>query len=223
MRQRNNQLSRAQEIKGSPLVSSVLVVRVCGSAGFVATASLCLARERAGRTCEEVCARRGYGTSSHRPGSRECFCSHTAHASARRTVARAFLLSHLGAREAVEVALASDWAQTWCLLEQLQAHTTDKEYESLALLFVTMFDRNVARAFPEDTEILVALSEEGWQLEVASPRNANNCLLDALLLTLAAAGFVESGISLNRISRAAVCATCRQNLVSAGFGAAAAF
>ena len=83
----------------------------------------------------------------------------------------AVLLSHLGTREAVEASLASDWAQTWCLLEQLQAHTTDKEYESLALLFVTMFDSNVACAFPEDTERLIALSEEGWQLEVASPHN----------------------------------------------------
>ncbi|CAJ1429954.1 unnamed protein product, partial [Effrenium voratum] len=141
---------------------------------------------------------------------------------AQQDLWQALLLSHLGTQEAVAMAIESEWSQNWCLLDQLVAHVTEKEYESLALLFVTMFKDNTAAAFPEDKERIASLQEEGKLLQMASPHNANNCLLDALVLALVAEGLVETDVHVDMQARARICATCRQTLVAAGAEEAAA-
>ena len=98
------------------------------------------------------------GGGEHAPAPKtDVFCTLLT-VSTQQDLWRALLLSHLGTREAVDAAVESEWAQDWCLLEQLQAHTTEKEHESLALLFVNMFTSNIPKMMTRIITIIAASS-----------------------------------------------------------------
>ena len=62
-------------------------------------------------------------------------------------------------------------------------------------------------------ERLQELTLAGWRHVPASPRQANNCLLDALLLTLTHANCAPSSLLNDERERRDACAACRRMLV----------
>ena len=132
----------------------------------------------------------------------------------------ALLLSHMGSQAAVRSLLANvDQELQDDLLATLRSEgELDSSYEIAAQILVAAEQARSGVPFPRDSERLQGLAVNGWILQVASPHGQNNCLLDALLLALAAQGLVRDVSHLQADARRILCRQCRQHLVHV-FGA----
>ena len=126
----------------------------------------------------------------------------------------ALLYSVLADRAAVEEVLSQDWVSEWNVWSELD-EWDDRSCMDVArrLLQISTAVRPVASR--TNVVRIQELEREGLRLVRASPHEANNCLLDALLLTLVHAGFLPQFLSSNEAARRDRCAVCRATLVHA--------
>ena len=88
-------------------------------------------------------------------------------------------------------------------------------YNDVVARFKAIVAENIPTTCVTDAERLQELARRGWRTQPASAHGANNCLIDALLLTLAAHELLPSGLGPTPDAvpqRAAICAACRQHL-----------
>ena len=141
--------------------------------------------------------------------TRERFCGGGPAPEVRDLVA-SICLSALGDAEHVAQLLEQDWVESWNGWAEMEADTRDVVAMAVAERFMRIAGANVPARVMSNRQRLQELEDEGLVLRVASPHSVNNCLIDALLLGLAATGVVSESVSMKE--RQALCAQCRNYL-----------
>ena len=123
-------------------------------------------------------------------------------------------LSVLGDRKEVNTVLSQDWVLEWHGWRELD-RTSDRSCMDIARRILQISSITGVNAQKSNADRLVELRLAGWRIQAASPHHANNCLLDALLLTLAEAGCVPQLLVTQESTRRKACAACRRMLTEA--------
>ena len=124
------------------------------------------------------------------------------------------LLSVLGDRREVNAVLNQDWVSEWHGWRELDCNS-DRSCTDVARRILQISSVTGHRAHKNNTDRLVELRMAGWRVQEASPHHANNCLLDALLITLAQAGCLPQQLVTQETTRRDACAACRKMLTEA--------
>ena len=127
-----------------------------------------------------------------------------------RDLVAAICLSVLGDAERVTGMLEQDWVDGWNGWAEIEADSGDVVAMALAERFMRIAGANVPARMMSNRSRLQELEKEGLFLRVASSHGVNNCLIDALLLGLAALGLATGALS--RQERQGLCERCRKYL-----------
>ena len=122
----------------------------------------------------------------------------------------ALCLSYLHDSGLVDKLFAQDWVPTWAVWKDIGPDTTNTELEVVAQSFMQIAFEQLPRNQKTDAERLDELQASGLQRRSANHHGVNNCLIDAMLLTLAASKIVPGGLDKKR--RRQLCAACRYHL-----------
>ena len=129
-----------------------------------------------------------------------------------RDLVAGICLSAFGDAEQVAQLLEQDWVESWNGWAEMEADTRDVVAMAVAERFMRIAGANVPARMLSNRQRLQELEEEGLVLRVASPHGVNNCLIDAVLLGLAATGVAPEALSMKE--RQALCERCRKYLAS---------
>ena len=121
------------------------------------------------------------------------------------------LLSVLGDRKHVNALLDQEWVSEWHGWRELD-RSSDRSCMDIARRLLQISSATGHSVQKSNPDRLLELSMAGWRVQAASPRHANNCLLDALLITLAEAGCLPQSLATQENTRREACAACRKML-----------
>ena len=121
------------------------------------------------------------------------------------------LLSVLGDRKQVNALLAQEWVPDWHGWRELD-RASDRSCMDIARRMLQISSATGHSVQRSNSDRLLELRSAGWRVQAASPHHANNCLLDALLITLAEAGCLPQTLATQESTRREACAACRRML-----------
>ena len=94
---------------------------------------------------------------------------------------------------ALESRLHQSWVAEWHGWKEIAAATAEEELNALWQRFSNLLRENAPLSVHSEADALQALREAGWEQIVALPHDANNCLIDAIILSLASRGLLDAG------------------------------
>ena len=122
----------------------------------------------------------------------------------------ALCFSYLQDKGLVDKLFAQDWVSTWAVWKDIGPDATDVKFEAVAQNFMQIAFEQLPLNRKTDAERLRELQASGLQRWPAAHHGVNNCLIDAMLLTLAASNIVPG--NMGRKHRRQLCAACRYHL-----------
>ena len=109
--------------------------------------------------------------------------------------------------------LGQQWVSEWEGWEELQQDMTEKQCVRVAARLHAIALQQIPHTSVTNEAALRGLEAVGFSLQPAQSFGVNNCLIDAICLSLCAAGLVPKMLVSDVITRCVVAMQCRQHLV----------
>ena len=126
---------------------------------------------------------------------------------------KAVLLSVLGDSKRVAQLLQEPWVKEWHGWQDVADAKSDSAIVQLAQRLLRLAETHATVQVPSNQERLNTLRRQGWYFCQGHAHGANNCLLDSLLVALAAAEVLPRSLQNDVQCRARACAACRAEFV----------
>ena len=122
------------------------------------------------------------------------------------------LLSRAGSWEAVKELLQQPWLSEWHEWQELQQNMTDEMCMRIAKRLYDIALRNIPASKRTNAMALQELEQAGFRVERAQSFQMNNCLIDAIILSLCASGLMPSNVRPDLPARCQLTVCCRDTL-----------